>query len=95
MASCVAPGVQSALFHVRSDAIPTFVVIDRAGREQVRTASLGVALTAARRVLAEQGEVWVRASDGTCAHIDPARVGSDTPSCPWIQSIAASLEATP
>jgi hypothetical protein len=95
MASCVVPGVQPVLFHVPSGAIPTFMVIDRAGHEQVRTTSLGVALSAARQVLAEQGEVWVRASDGTCAHIDPERVGSDTPSCPWIQSLAASLEATP
>ena len=90
MASCVAPGAQPVLFHVASALVPTFTVIDRHGREQVHTSSLGVAMTAARRVLVEQGEVWVRASDDTCAHIDPRRVASDTPSCPWIQSIAAS-----
>jgi hypothetical protein len=82
--SCVAPGGQLVLFHVPTDRIPTYVVIDRYGREQVRTSSLGVAMTAARRVLTEQGEVWVRASDHTCAHIDPDRVATDTPSCPWI-----------
>jgi hypothetical protein len=51
-----------------------------------------VAMTAARRVLTEQGEVWVRASDDTCAHVDPHRVATDTPSCPWIQTVAATLE---
>lgn len=95
MASCVAPGVQPALFHVPTDRVPTYRVIDRTGREHVNTASLGVALTAARRVLAEMGEVWVRASDDTCAHIDPERVATDTPTCPWIASLAASLEEAP
>jgi len=38
------------------------------------------------------GEVWVRASDDTCAHIDPNRVATDTPSRPWIQTIAASQQ---
>jgi hypothetical protein len=94
VASCVAPGVQPVLFHVTSALVPTYTVIDRDGRKQVHTSSLGVAMTAARRVLAEQGEVWVRASDDTCAHIDPCRVASDTPSCPWIQSVAASLGET-
>jgi len=93
--SCVAPGGQPVLFHLPTDRVPTYSVIDRRGREQVRTSSLGVAMTAARRVLTEQGEVWVRASDDTTAHIDPQRVASETPSCPWIQTIAASLETTP
>ena len=43
-------------------------------------------------VLIEQGEVWVRASDDTCAHIDPNRVATDTPSRPWIQTIAATQQ---
>ena len=94
--SCVAPGGQPVLFHVRTARVPTYVVVDRHGVERVHTGSLGVAMTAARRVLTEQGEVWVRASDDTCAHIDPHRVATDTPSCPWIQTIAANLEgATP
>lgn len=94
--SCVAPGGQPVLFRLPTDRVPTYVVIDRNGIEQVHTSSLGVAMTAARRVLTEQGEVWVRASDNTCAHIDPHRVATDTPSCPWIQTIAATLEgATP
>lgn len=95
VATCVPPGTQPVLFHLPSGRVPTYVVIDRHGREQVRTSSLGVAVTAARRVLAEQGEVWVRASDATCAHIDPHRVATDTPSCPWIQTIAATLEEAP
>lgn len=95
VSSCVAPGVQPVLFHLPTDRIPTYTVIDRHGVEQVNTSALGVAMTAARRVLVEQGEVWVRASDDTCAHIDPIRVASDTPSCPWIQTIAATLETTP
>ena len=95
VASCVAPGGQPVLFHVPADRVPTYAVIDRQGREQVRTSSLGVAMTAARRVLTEQGEVWVRASDDTCAHVDPRRVATDTPSCPWIQTIAATLEVAP
>lgn len=88
------PGGQASLFWVASEQVPTFVVIDRQGREQVRTASLGVALTVARRVLAEQDEVWIRASDDTCVHIDPQRAATDTPSCPWIKTLAASLGGT-
>ena len=95
VASYVAPGGQPVLFRVPSGRVPTYVVVDRAGQERVRTASLGVAMSAARRVLIEQGEVWVRASDHTCAHIDPDRVATDTPSCPWIQTVAATLEAPP
>ena len=96
VASCVAPGGQPVLFRLPTGRVPTYVVIDGHGVEHLHTASLGVAMTAARRVLAEQGEVWVRASDDTCAHIDPHRVATDTPSCPWIQTIAATLEgATP
>ena len=95
VASCVPPGAQQVLFHHASAQIPTYTVLDRRGRAQLSTTALGVALTAARRLLLEQGEVWVRASDDTCAHIDPDRVASDTPSCPWIQTIAASLETTP
>lgn len=95
VSSCVPPGGQPVLFHVPAGCVPTFVVIDRFGVEQVHTASLGVAMTAARRVLIEQGEVWVRASDDTCAHIDPNRVATDTPSCPWIRTIAATLEVAP
>lgn len=92
--SCVAPGGQPVLFHVPSPDAPVYVVIDRDGRERLRTSSLGVAMTAARRVLIDQREVWVRASDHTC-HIDPQRVATDTPSCPWIQTVAATLEETP
>lgn len=90
--SCVAPGGQPVLFHAPTEGVPTYVVVDRCGVEHVHTGSLGVAMTAARRVLIEQGEVWVRASDDTCAHIDPNRVATDTPSRPWIQTIAASQQ---
>jgi hypothetical protein len=90
--SCVAPGGQPVLFHAPTAGAPTYVVVDRCGVEHVNTGSLGVAMTAARRVLIEQGEVWVRASDDTCAHIDPNRVATDTPSRPWIQTIAASQQ---
>lgn len=92
VASCVAPGSQPALFRLSIESAPTYVVVDRLGREHVASSSLGVAMTAARRVLIEQGEVWVRASDDTCAHIDPHRVATDTPECPWIRTVAASIE---
>jgi hypothetical protein len=96
VASCVAPGSQPASFRLPSVSAPTYAVADRRGVEHLHTSSLGVAMTAARRVLIEQGEVWVRASDDTCAHIDPQRVATDTPECPWIRTVAASLEgATP
>ncbi|HWL41819.1 MAG TPA: hypothetical protein VNQ73_02660 [Ilumatobacter sp.] len=95
VASCVAPGGQPVLFRHPVDRIPDYVVIDRHGIEHLHTSSLGVALTAARRVLIEQGEVWVRASDDTCAHIDPHRVATDTPERPWIQTVAATLEGAP
>lgn len=91
VATCVAPGGQPALFRLPSESAPTYVVVDRRGVEHLHTSSLGVAMTAARRVLIEQGEVWVRASDDTCAHIDPRRVATDTPECPWIRTVAASL----
>jgi hypothetical protein len=92
LAWCVAPGGQPVLFRVPTHRVPSYVVIDRQGTEHLHTSSLGVAMTAARRVLIEQGEAWVRASDDTCAHIDPHRVATDTPSCPWIRTIAASLK---
>lgn len=92
VAWCVAPGGQPVLFRLPTDRVPTFVVVDRDGTEQVHTSSLGVAVTVARQVLIEQGEVWVRASDDTCAHIDLSGVASDTPECPWIRTVAASLE---
>ena len=57
--SCVAPGGQPVLFHAPTEGVPTYVVVDRCGVEHVHTGSLGVAMTAARRVLIEQGEVWV------------------------------------
>lgn len=92
VASCVAPGSQPTLFHLPSESAPTYVVVDRNGKEHIHTSSLGVAMTAARRVLIEQGEVWVRSSDDTCVHIDPQRVATDTPECPWIRTVAASHE---
>ena len=92
--SCVAPGGQPVLFHVPGAGSPSWSVIDRFGVVQVRTSSLGVAMTAARRVLIEQGEVWVHASDDSCAHIDPHRVATDTPTRPWIQTIAANHGGT-
>lgn len=95
VASCVAPGSQPALFCLPSVSAPTYTVVDRRGVEHATTASLGVAMTAARRVLIEQGEAWLRASDDTCAHIDPRRVATDTPECPWIRTVAASLEGEP
>jgi hypothetical protein len=91
--SCSPPGSQQVLFRVPAGEAPTYAVIDRSGVEHLHTAALGVALTAARRVLVEQGEVWIRASDDTCARIDPERVETDTTSCPWILTVAASLEA--
>ena len=92
--SCVAPGGQPVLFHAPTAGAPTYVVVDRCGVEHVHTGSLGVAMTAARRVLIEQGEVWVHASDDTCVHIDPHRVATDTPTRPWIQTIAATHGGT-
>lgn len=90
--TCVAPGGQHTLFHLSSDHAPTYTVLDRHGVAHATTASLGVAMTAARRVLREHGEVWLRASDDTCAHIDPHRVATDTPQCAWIRTVAASIE---
>ncbi len=95
VSSCVAPGAQPVLFHVPSSRVPVDGGIDRRRVEKAGTTGLGVAVTLARRVLAEQSEVWIRASDDTTARIDPQRVASDTPSCPWIQTIAEALEATP
>lgn len=95
VASCVAPGRQPVLFHVPSGRVPTYSVIDRDGVERVRTTALGAAMTAARHLVVEQGQAWVRSSDDTTAHIDPTRVASDTPSCPWITTVATTLEEHP
>ena len=45
VASCVAPGGQPVLFRLPTGRVPTYVVIDRHGREHLHTSSLGVAMT--------------------------------------------------
>ena len=90
--SCVAPGAQGALFDLACDGPPRYAVLDRSGSEQARTAALGVALSAARRLVVEQGEAWVRSSDGATARIDASGVSTDTPNRPWIQTLALTLE---
>lgn len=90
---CVPPGGQVVLFRLPVvEVAPSYSVTDRDGCTRVRTNSLGVALTITRRVLLEQGEAWVRASDDTTAHIEGQQVRTDTPDLPWIASLAATLE---
>ena len=89
------PGVQPALFHLPADGPPVYTVHDHDGRVQTRTTSLGVAATAARFLVAEHGEAWVRAGDDTTARIDHGGVTSDRPDHPWISTLTAALEATP
>lgn len=88
------PGVQPALFHLPGDGPPVYTVFDRDGRAHTRTASLGVAATAARFLVTEHGEAWVRAADDTTARVDPNGVTSDHPEHPWITTLTATLEAT-
>ena|SRR6266511_1719703 len=93
VAQCVPPGGQVVLFRLPVDTeAPSYAVTDRDGHTRVSTNSLGVALAVVRRVLAEHGEAWIRASDDTTAHFDGQRVSSDTPDRPWIASVAATLE---
>ncbi len=97
-ATCLAsvpPGAQAALFHLPVDGAPVYTVLDRDGRVQTRTTSLGVAMTAVRHLVAEHGEAWVRTTDDTTAHIGPAGVVSDTPTHPWIRTLTATLETSP
>jgi len=88
------PGVQPALFHLPSEGPPVYTVVDRDGHAHTRTASLGVAATAARFLVAEHGEAWVLAADDTTARVEPTGVTSDHPDHPWITTLTATLEAT-
>lgn len=91
----VPPGAQAALFHLPVDGAPVYTVLDRDGRVQTRTTSLGVAMTAVRHLVAEHGEAWVRTTDDTTAHIGPDGVTSDTPTRPWIRTLTTTLETSP
>jgi hypothetical protein len=91
----VPPGAQAALFHLPVDGAPVYTVLDRDGRVQTRTTSLGVAMTAVRHLVAEHGEAWVRTTDDTTAHIGPTGVASDTPAHPWIRTLTTTLETSP
>lgn len=93
VASCTPPGAQAVLLHVPADRAPSYAVLDRAGVERARSSTLGVVVTAARFLVAEQGEAWVRSSDDTTAHLGADGVSSDTPACPWIRTLTACLEA--
>jgi len=88
------PGVQPALFHLPCDGPPVYTVFDRDGHAHTRTTSLGVAATAARFLVSEHGEAWVRAADDTTARVDHQGVTSDQPDHPWITTLTATLEAT-
>ncbi|MFT3851358.1 MAG: hypothetical protein QM733_01235 [Ilumatobacteraceae bacterium] len=88
------PGVQPALFHVPCAGPPTYTVFDRDGRPHTHTASLGVAATAARFLVAEHGEAWVRSADDTTARITPTGVTSDRPDHPWVTTLTATMETT-
>lgn len=91
--SCTPPGRQAVLLHVPSRKTHRYVVVDRDGVERVRSDALGVVAAAARFLVAEQGEAWVRSSDDTTARLGPDGVESDTPSCPWIRTLTTCLEA--
>ena len=91
----VPPGAQAALFHLPVDGAPVYTVLDRDGRVQTRTSSLGVAMTAVRHLVAEHGDAWVRTTDDTTAHIGPGGVTSDTPTRPWIRTLTTTLETSP
>lgn len=91
----VPPGAQAALFHLPVDGAPAYTVLDRDGNVQTRTTSLGVAMTAARHLVAEHREAWVRTTDDTTAHIGPDGVTSDTPTRPWIRTLTTTLETSP
>ena len=88
------PGVQPALFHLPCDGPPVYTVFDSDGRAHTRTTSLGVAATAARFLVTEGGEAWVRAADDTTARVDRHGVTSDQPNHPWITTLTSTLEAT-
>lgn len=89
------PGVQPAMFHLPADGPPVYTVHDPDGRVQTRTSALGVAATAARFLVAESGEAWVRTGDDTTAHIDASGVTSATPAHPWVTTLTTTLETTP
>ena len=88
------PGVQPAMFHLPALGPPVYTVHDRDGRVQTRTSALGVAASAARFLVAERGEAWVRAGDDTTAHIDASGVTSATPAPPRLATLTPTVETT-
>jgi len=90
-AECTAPGRQAVLFHEPSGAAPSYRVVDRDGMTQARTRALGIAVTVAAHLVAEHGEAWICATDGSTVRVDPAGVSSDTPTRPWVRSVASTI----
>lgn len=88
------PGVQAALFHLPYPAPPRYSVFDCNGNRHTLTTSLGVAATAARYLVAQDGEAWVRTADDVTARVDERAVTSDRPDHPWIKTLTSTLEAT-
>ena len=89
---CVAPG-QVVLFRIPAERRPTtFTVIDAAGRARLETCLLPAAMFFTQLLLLADGEVWVRASDATTAHVATGGIGSDDPDRGWVRSLAAQLE---
>jgi len=83
---------QGLLFALPTEGPPRFDVIDRTGRTQVTTGSLGVAVTAARHLAAVDAEAWIASTDGTTARLDRAGLASSTPDQPWIRTVASTMQ---
>jgi len=89
---CTPPGTQGLLFALPTEGPPRFHVIDRTGRTQVTTASLGVAVTAARHLVAIDAEAWIASTDGTTARLGHVGIASSTPDRPWIRTVASAMQ---
>lgn len=89
---CAPPGTQGLLFVVPTEGPPRFEVIGRDGTAHVTTGSLGVAVTAARHLVAVENEAWITSTDGTTARLDHSGIASSTPDRPWIRTVASTMQ---
>jgi hypothetical protein len=89
---CAPPGTQGLLFALPTAGPPRYDVIDRTGRTQVTTGSLGVAVTTARHLVTVDAVAWIASTDGTTARLDRAGIASSTPDRPWIRTVASTMQ---
>ena len=90
-----APHTQTRLFGaLEGERVRVWDVVTGDGHTHTRTTTLGVAVTIARHLARDGGDVWVIAKDGSTAHVTPTGVYSPTPDLAWIATLTNSLTTT-